>query len=171
LNSECREEHLRKNRKHLALLLILTLFLTVVLSGCLGSEKKSSSDEEFWEHITLANKAVIEGNDFHQRSKETHDPTEQRELLLKEKASFLAAYHQEQIAFNLTKDPKKKQYVEYRKKALDSLISGTENLITVTETDSEIKAREFVKKYEDNIKEGLEWTGKAKKLAEEEGWV
>ncbi len=52
-----REEHPKRNRQTIVLLLILSLFLTVVLSGCLGSEKQTNNndevatDEDFWLYI------------------------------------------------------------------------------------------------------------------------
>ena len=55
-----REEHPKRNsRQTIALLLILTLFLTVVLSGCLGSEKKNGKpsieyNEDVFEDLDLA---------------------------------------------------------------------------------------------------------------------
>ena len=60
-----REEHLKRNsRQTIALLLILTIFLSVVFSGCLGSEKLSDAEKQYWEHIDAISNLAKEAGDI-----------------------------------------------------------------------------------------------------------
>lgn len=161
MRKRCGGEQRRRNRKHIILLLILSLFLAVLLSGCLGSEKPTDPEELYWWHIDESNKLSKIARRFYNESFKTDDPLEQNRLLKETKKNWEGALEEDKNALNLLSDPDKKLYIEYRIKTRMYSINAVDNLIFITETDSKEDAEEAAAEFGNNVDQALEWGKKA----------
>ena len=141
------------------LFLIFAILLLLFLSGCLGSEKPSDPEKQYWEHIDESDKLGEQGVKLADEADKSGDPLVQNKLLKQEKKLYEEALEEERIALSLTSDPDKKLYAEYRITSKNYLIKAVDNLIFITETDS-FEEADAAAEYANNLSVGIQWAKK-----------
>ena len=123
-----REEHPKRNRQNIALLLTLTILLTVVLSGCLGSEKPSDAEKQYWGHIDEVSRLSAESQRLWEVIMKTKI-TESGELLNQMKENHKKALVHARKAVEIAPDEQSRNYAFYLSKALEYTVQVDEKYL------------------------------------------
>jgi len=164
-----RDEHPKRNRQAIAVLLILSLFLIVFLSGCLEGEK--TAEDEFFTHIETSRQLVQKSTPIHNKAVyEEENNTKAAELLVESKKLIEQAREEVILAKKSTNDPNKQKYAEYLIESLKYDIMYHEKLIEaqpyIARNDEET-ARKRVREGEEYLKQGKYWLDEATKIKPE----
>jgi len=119
--------------KKLTIVLIVLVLVMGSLSGCLGSEKTSDPEAEFWEHIDAISNLAKEAGDIWDLAKKEENNTRATSLLKQMKSVHETALYHANKAIELAPDENSTNYAYYLSQSLEYSILADEKLIELSQ--------------------------------------